>query len=199
MQGEALGFRLCGTGRSGTPLHNRIDIGADAFKVLIHCIVGNSQNKQVVIFKKGTSDGIINLFALLIVLRTVQLHHQFGLGAVKISNIVPQYFLTIEANRILTKKVIPQMPFFFRHFFSQLSGKGDKTAVIFSLHGRQALRPFGAPPLRQGEAWSDLRSANDQIPRSKRSWRTRYSSRSMRPIFSQSSSCLRRWALSRWK
>ena len=67
-------------------------------------------------------------------LRTIQFNNQFCLWTIKIGNVSSHNFLPQKSHRILPKKIIPEMPFFFRHLFAQLFSKGDQVFVVLGLH-----------------------------------------------------------------
>ena len=92
----------------------------DSMEISVNVIIGDANDLQAIIFQKFGSPGILLNVTILVVLRAIQFDHQFCFCTVKINDVFADYSLAQKSNRIGTKIIIPQVPFFFCHLFSQL-------------------------------------------------------------------------------
>ena len=53
---------------------------------------------------------------------------------IKINDKFSQYLLPGKANRIISQEIIPETPFFLRHFFSQFLRQWNDLLIMFPLH-----------------------------------------------------------------
>lgn len=84
--------------------------------------VGNTKDIQSLPVQELRSPVIITQGRGVTMLGTIQFHHQFGFVAIKINNIYTDGILPFELHRICFQEIIPQMPFLFRHIFTQFLG-----------------------------------------------------------------------------
>ena len=74
-------------------LHRSIDILAHAPKVSADFVVRDTNNPQSIALQISRACGILFHILFFIVLRTIQLDHQFRFRTVEVCNIIPQHLL----------------------------------------------------------------------------------------------------------
>ena len=89
-------------------------------KVTHNLIIRNANDGQAIAFQKSRTLRIFPCVYIFIMLRAIQFNYQFGFRTIKICNVFSKNLLSRKADWIGTQKIIPKMPFFFCHFFSQL-------------------------------------------------------------------------------
>ena len=67
-------------------------------------------------------EGVLGSAGLLKVLGAVQFYDQSSAVAEEVHNIAPDGFLSVKWDAQMLQKIIPQMPFFLRHFPAELLG-----------------------------------------------------------------------------
>ena len=94
------------------------------YRVEIACdiSIGVTQNCQPQFVQCCIAFSIRSLPCGFIMLRAVKFDNKFRLRAIKIDNVMSDYFLTIHSDRKFFQKVIPEMTFFLCHLFPQILG-----------------------------------------------------------------------------
>ena len=115
-------------------LHDPINISTYTLKVIPKLIVGDPKDFQVIPFQVLRSASVFFLPLLFVMLGPVQFNDEFCFRAIKICDISPQHLLPVKADRVKTKKLIPELSLFLGHLFSQVSGQGNKFPIPFSIH-----------------------------------------------------------------
>lgn len=67
-------------------------------------------------------------------LRAIQFDYQFCCVAIEVCNITSNCFLTLEANRIASQKIIPKMIFLLRCIFPQFSCTWNQFMLVWQRH-----------------------------------------------------------------
>ena len=84
-----------------------INVFTHPSKILIDCIVWNSEISYAIGFQKLCSFLIISNSRFFIVLGTIQFDHQFRCCTIKISNVTTKNSLPVDMRRITFQKVVP--------------------------------------------------------------------------------------------
>ncbi len=129
------------------------DVQAHAFKIFVKYDVGISQNLNALCFKILISFGIVFFCLALVMLCTVKFNDQPCPVAIKIDNIWPYCFLSIDGIWQRFEKIIPQFFLFRRHVFSHISGVLNITFVVFVWHF-EPHPPLSRSPFPKGKAKS---------------------------------------------
>ena len=91
------------------------DILADAGKILPDVRIGVSQHIYAKAAQRGIPLGVCGNPARVIVLPAVERDCQLRVCTVEINDIVPDDLLPMKRDRQRLEKIVPQVPFFFRH------------------------------------------------------------------------------------
>ena len=135
-------------------LYRSIDILTNSTEISADIVVGNTDDSQTISLQKSGAVCIFFDVSILIVLRTIQLNDEFCFCAIKISDIFSKYLLSGKTDRIGAQKVVPQMPFFLGHFFSQLFCQRNQLLIVLWLHDNPDLTAYAVPPpFTQGRLW----------------------------------------------
>ena len=100
-------------------VYTQVDVFAYTGEVLGYLIIRNPYDFQSPGLQFFGSFPIFFLIFRITMLGTIQFYNQSSFMAVKIYNIVVYHFLPQKPNRIVSQKVIPQMPFFLCHIFTK--------------------------------------------------------------------------------
>ena len=111
-------------------LYLGVDIFANTSEIPTNLVIGYANYFKPVSFQKSRPLFILLDISILIVLGAVQLDHQPCRCTVKIYNIPSEHLLPRKADRILTQKIIPQMPFFLCHLFSKLLCQRNQLLIM---------------------------------------------------------------------
>ena len=95
------------------------NILAHTIKVRIYIIIRISQNSEIHIIQIFITLRIRSKSFFFKVLSSVNLNHKFCRSTIEINNVRSDNFLPMYGNRKCFQKIIPEVPFFFCHFFSE--------------------------------------------------------------------------------
>lgn len=135
-------------------LYCSIDILTNSTEISADFVVWDTNDSQTVRLQKSGAVCIFFNISILIVLRTVQFNDEFCFRAIEISDIFSQHLLSGKTDRVGTQKIIPQVPFFFCHFFSQLFRQRNQLLIVLRLHDNPSVTASAVPPpFTQGRLW----------------------------------------------
>lgn len=97
-------------------------IPANPVKFFVYFSVGISQNFNSNIGKIIVPNYICFFAFLFIVLRAIQFNHQCGGRNIEICDVISYNLLSANCHRQSFKEIIPQMPFFPGHVFTEILG-----------------------------------------------------------------------------
>ena len=89
-----------------------VDVLANAPEITADFVVWNTKNSQTVFGQKGGACFVFCQGSWLVVLRAIKFNDKLGFGAVKVSDMLTQYFLAGKTNGVFLQKIIPKMAFF---------------------------------------------------------------------------------------
>ena len=113
-----------------TTLNGSVDTRADTGKIAVNIGITEPQNLQSHLLQCLCAHRV-SLFLLVGVVSTaVQLDHQLCLGAIKISDVLTDGFLSLKADRIGAQKPVPQLSFPRGHLFTQRDGKRNILRIV---------------------------------------------------------------------
>ena len=115
-------------------LNDAVDILADPSEVSGNIRIGNTNHRHSEFLQIFRANLVGTLILRLIVLRTVQLNHEFRFGTIEIHNESSKDSLSTEFGRMMPQIIIPEMPFFLRHFPSEISRIVNQFTISSVVH-----------------------------------------------------------------
>ena len=121
-------------------MHLQINIIANIPKLIVNGGIGNTNDRKAIGLQKGGPFFVVLFSCLVIMSAAVQFNYQLRLSGLKIYNIVSQHLLPGETSRVGPQIIIPKVPLFLGHVFSQHFCGRDKFSVVLPVHGDPSVK-----------------------------------------------------------